>query len=128
MYVTCFIIVICKNQRRQTTLLVLYNLFCKTDHRYVQLRGDMYKLLCIILRICILLFAGGGKRIRYSISSGDPYSYFVIDSYSGDIKTASNLDHEKHSSVLLNVQAMTNEPSSYGHCQVKTMGPIFCLQ
>lgn len=37
---------------------------------------------------------------------------------SGTIRTGSELDHEAHASVLLNVQAMSGEPPAYGHTQV----------
>ncbi|KAG8225978.1 hypothetical protein J437_LFUL006207, partial [Ladona fulva] len=59
--------------------------------------------------------------VRYSIYSGDPNGYFTIDPVSGAIRTASELDHEAYQSVLLNVQAMSGDPPSYGHCQVNVI-------
>ncbi|XP_056635801.1 protein dachsous [Diorhabda sublineata] len=60
----------------------------------------------------------GRSNVRYSIYSGDPDGLFSIDSLTGVIATASNLDHETKSSVLLNVQATSGEPPVYGHTQV----------
>ncbi|CAB3367491.1 Hypothetical predicted protein [Cloeon dipterum] len=60
----------------------------------------------------------GSGVVRYSIYSGDPNGYFNIDPLSGTIRTSSSLDHETHSSVLLNVQAMSGDPPTYGHSQV----------
>ncbi|XP_072375676.1 protein dachsous-like, partial [Diabrotica undecimpunctata] len=61
---------------------------------------------------------GGRSNIRYSIYSGDPDGLFSIDSVTGVIATASNLDHETKSNVLLNVQATSGAPPVYGHTQV----------
>ncbi|KAF2367299.1 Cadherin [Trinorchestia longiramus] len=61
---------------------------------------------------------GGGGRVRYSIYSGDPNGYFSIGQQTGILKTASPLDHESQSSVLLNVLATTGSPPTYGHTQV----------
>lgn len=61
----------------------------------------------------------GGVKVRFSISSGDPEAYFTIDPSSGVIKTTNRLDHELHSSVLLNVQAVGEQPpTTFSHCQV----------
>lgn len=61
---------------------------------------------------------GSRSSVRYSIYSGDPDGYFNIDPVAGTIRTASALDHEAHQSVLLNVQAMSGDPPTYGHTQV----------
>nr|XP_022912562.1 protein dachsous isoform X1 [Onthophagus taurus] len=61
---------------------------------------------------------GGRQPIRYSIYSGDPDGYFRIDAVTGAIRTASTLDHETRSSVLLNIQVKTGDPPIYGHTQV----------
>lgn len=58
--------------------------------------------------------------IRYSIYSGDPDGYFSIDSTSGNIRIASELDHEKKPQVLLNIQAAGNDPHYSGFAQVRT--------
>ena len=52
--------------------------------------------------------------------SGDPNSYFDIDSGSGEIRTASAIDYETVSSVLLNIQAQSGNPPSYGQAQVNS--------
>lgn len=57
--------------------------------------------------------------MRYSISSGDPHSYFQIDAISGTIRTANTLDHEKDSSLLLNIQVTSDEPRAFSHAQVR---------
>ena len=56
--------------------------------------------------------------MRYHIYSGDPDGAFSIDPESGEISTAGRLDHEQHSSVLLNVQAVSGQPPTFGHSQV----------
>ncbi|ODM94994.1 Protein dachsous [Orchesella cincta] len=61
----------------------------------------------------------GGSKVRFSISSGDPEAYFTVDPSTGVIKTANKLDHELHRSVLLNVQAVGEQPpTTFSHCQV----------
>ncbi|KYB28093.1 Protein dachsous-like Protein [Tribolium castaneum] len=62
--------------------------------------------------------SGDRKNIRYSIYSGDPEGFFRIDPSTGAIRTASALDHELRSSVLLNIQATNGDPPVYGHTQV----------
>lgn len=57
--------------------------------------------------------------VRYSIYSGDPDGYFSIDALTGDVHIASQLDHETKALVLLNVQATSGEPPSYGQTQVR---------
>lgn len=64
------------------------------------------------------MVTGGRSEVRYSIYSGDPDGYFVIDSTTGAIKTGSNLDHETRAYVLLNIQAYSGDPPVYGHTQV----------
>lgn len=56
--------------------------------------------------------------MRYAIYSGDPDGYFSIDADFGAIRTAGQLDHEAHETVLLNVQAMSGDPPTYSHTQV----------
>nr|CAD7392289.1 unnamed protein product [Timema cristinae] len=58
------------------------------------------------------------SSVRYSIYSGDPEDLFSIDLISGNLRTASLLDHETRQSVLLNVLATSGDPPSYGHTQV----------
>ncbi|XP_014247424.1 protein dachsous [Cimex lectularius] len=60
----------------------------------------------------------GKSAVRYSIYSGDPDGYFNIDPASGVLRTTGRLDHEHHSSLLLNVQATSGSPPAYGHAQV----------
>lgn len=58
--------------------------------------------------------------MRYSIYSGDPDGYFSIDPVSGNIRVSNMLDHEAKAQVLLNIQATSGDPPSYGHTQVIT--------
>ncbi|KAG1676563.1 Protein dachsous [Nymphon striatum] len=60
----------------------------------------------------------GSNGVRYSIHSGDPNGYFTIDPMTATITTNSKLDHESHPFILLNVQAQSGQPPSYGHAQV----------
>ena len=61
-------------------------------------------------------------HLTYATYSGDPDGYFSIDSKKGIIRVNSgNIDHEKHSSLLLNIQAKEGAapgPYTYGHIQV----------
>ncbi|XP_022237895.1 protein dachsous-like [Limulus polyphemus] len=59
------------------------------------------------------------EGIKYSIYSGDPEGYFTINPVSGSIATRGSIDHETHPVLLLNVQATSGHPPSYGHTQVK---------
>ncbi|XP_067127599.1 LOW QUALITY PROTEIN: protein dachsous-like [Centruroides vittatus] len=56
--------------------------------------------------------------VRYAIYSGDPESYFSIDPLRGNIISKDRLDHEKHPFLLLNIQATSGHPPTYGHTQV----------
>lgn len=60
----------------------------------------------------------GALGLRYSIYSGDPEGYFSIDPLMGSITVQKPLDHEEHPFLLLNVQATSGNPPSYGHTQV----------
>ena len=62
--------------------------------------------------------------MRYSIYSGDPDGYFSIDPVSGNIRVGNLLDHEAKAQVLLNIQATSGDPPSYGHTQVNKSFPI----
>lgn len=62
---------------------------------------------------------GGSKDISYSISSGDPYGYFTVDSSTGTIRTALPLDHETCSSLELEIQARYGFPPAYGTTRVR---------
>uniref|UniRef100_T1JHQ6 Cadherin domain-containing protein n=1 Tax=Strigamia maritima TaxID=126957 RepID=T1JHQ6_STRMM len=53
-------------------------------------------------------------NLHYSIYSGDPNGYFSIEPQTGRISTNKVLDHEKHPFILLNVQAQSGRPPSYG--------------
>ncbi|CAG9820098.1 unnamed protein product [Phaedon cochleariae] len=65
-----------------------------------------------------ILDNAGRSGVRYTVYSGDPGGYFNINPITGAIITASNLDHETKSSVLLNIQATSGDPPVYGHTQV----------
>ena len=70
-------------------------------------------------------FSTDTDGVRYSIYSGDPNGYFSINPVTGMIRTNSELDHEGHPFVLLNVAAMTGEPPTFGHSQVNiTIGDV----
>lgn len=62
------------------------------------------------------------NSISYAIYSGDPNGYFSIDPRAGTISAKSaNIDREKYSHLLLNVQAYTGQypgPYRYAHTQV----------
>ncbi|CRK94042.1 CLUMA_CG007566, isoform A, partial [Clunio marinus] len=62
--------------------------------------------------------SGSRGAVRYSIYSGDPNGFFSIDPVTGNIRVANLLDHETKSQVLLNIQATSGDPPSYGHTQV----------
>lgn len=68
---------------------------------------------------CVLLSCAGSDSARYSIYSGDPNGYFSINPVTGTIRTNTDLDHETHPFVLLNVAAMTGDPPTFGHSQVR---------
>ena len=62
------------------------------------------------------------EPISYSIYSGDPDGYFTIDPRHGTISVkSSSIDREKHSFLLVNVQAYTGRypgPYRYAHTQI----------
>lgn len=69
------------------------------------------------------LEGGSGEQvISYAIYSGDPDGYFSIDPRQGTISVkSSNIDRERYSHLLLNVQAYTGQypgPYRYAHTQV----------
>lgn len=76
----------------------------------------------------ILLSCAGSDSARYSIYSGDPNGYFSINPVSGTIRTNTDLDHETHPFVLLNVAAMTGDPPTFGHSQVRTKNVTLFLK
>ncbi|KAM8897984.1 protocadherin-16 [Spinachia spinachia] len=59
------------------------------------------------------------KDIFYTISSGDPDGYFLVDSASGTIRTALPLDHETCSNLDLEIQARSGLPPAYGISRVR---------
>lgn len=75
--------------------------------------------MSLVIEIGICLFAGEHSSIRYSIYSGDPDGLFRIDTITGSIQTARELDHETRANVLLNIQATSGDPPVYGHTQVR---------
>ncbi|CAH1803297.1 unnamed protein product, partial [Owenia fusiformis] len=56
--------------------------------------------------------------ISYSIISGDPNGFFSMGQTTGVISVNSGLDHDTTKFALLNVQAMSGDPPSYGNAQV----------
>lgn len=65
------------------------------------------------------LFSDHSSPIRYTIHSGDPEGYFTLDSSTGVIRTAGNLDHEATGTLVLSVQASSRSPPLYSYAQVK---------
>ncbi|KAI4894375.1 hypothetical protein NFI96_017390, partial [Prochilodus magdalenae] len=61
---------------------------------------------------------GAFKDISYTISSGDPDSYFTIDSETGALRTSLPLDHEARPSLELEVQASSGSPPAFGQTRV----------
>lgn len=72
----------------------------------------------ILLLFFLFNYTGSRGAVRYSIYSGDPNGFFSIDPVTGNIRVANLLDHETKSQVLLNIQATSGDPPSYGHAQV----------
>ncbi|XP_019384093.1 PREDICTED: protocadherin-16, partial [Crocodylus porosus] len=62
---------------------------------------------------------GHSDDIFYSISSGDPHSYFSIDSGSGQLCVSLPLDHEAQAVLVLDVQARSGSPPAYSNTRVK---------
>ncbi len=66
--------------------------------------------------------SNSNSGISYAIYSGDPDGYFSIDPRAGTISAKSgNIDRERYSHLLLNVQAYTGQypgPYRYAHTQV----------
>uniref|UniRef100_A0AAR5P542 Cadherin domain-containing protein n=2 Tax=Dendroctonus ponderosae TaxID=77166 RepID=A0AAR5P542_DENPD len=86
--------------------------------RYVFAVMENVKKDFVVGHVKAAVINNGRNNVRYSISSGDPDGLFRIDSITGAIKVSGNLDHETRASVLLNVQATSGNPPSYGHTQV----------
>ena len=61
------------------------------------------------------------SSVLYSIVSGDPDGFFDMDLLSGEIRTDLALDHDRIPYVLLNIQAQSGNPPSYGQAQVGRM-------
>ena len=57
--------------------------------------------------------------IRYSIVSGDEDGYYTMDAQTGQIRTARGLDYSERPVSLLNIQAESGSPPSYGRAQVR---------
>nr|XP_056711025.1 protocadherin-23 [Euleptes europaea] len=58
------------------------------------------------------------ETISYTISSGDPYGRFSIDSQNGIIRTKKQLDHETHCHTVLTVQSQLGSSPVYSNAQV----------
>lgn len=84
-------------------------------------------LITHICNVLLSLLCPGSDTARYSIYSGDPNGYFSINPVTGVIRTNTELDHETHPFVLLNVAAMTGEPPTFGHSQVYAPSPNLFL-
>ncbi|XP_037124749.1 protocadherin-16-like isoform X1 [Syngnathus acus] len=59
------------------------------------------------------------KDISYSISSGDPDGYFIVDAATGTIRTALPLDHESCPRLDLEIQARFGSPPAFGASRVR---------
>lgn len=62
-----------------------------------------------------------GSAVSYSIYSGDPSRNFSIDQHTGSIGILRYLDYEAQKTVLLNIQASTENPPSFNHTQVEVV-------
>ena len=68
---------------------------------------------------CTFLFISENTaEVMYSIQSGDPNRYFSLDQTTGELSVYMPPDHEQSPVVLLNVQAASGNPPTYGHTQV----------
>ena len=65
------------------------------------------------------LSAGSPKDILYTISSGDPTSYFSVDPDTGALRTSLPLDHEAQPVLDLELQACSGSPPAYGQTRVR---------
>ncbi|TSX58293.1 Protocadherin-16 [Bagarius yarrelli] len=62
---------------------------------------------------------GASKDISYTISSGDPESYFTVDLETGALRTSLPLDHEAWPSLELEVQARSGSPPVFAQTLVR---------
>ncbi|XP_023681833.1 protocadherin-16-like isoform X1 [Paramormyrops kingsleyae] len=61
---------------------------------------------------------GASQGMTYSICSGDPEGYFVVDWETGVLRTNKPLDHEARPSLELEVQASSGSPPAFGQTRV----------
>jgi len=112
--------------RRLTWQSGLFFLLTK-DQVYKKKHDPFNCCNCLIFFLpCIVNGVGTGK-VRYSISSGDPNESFKIDGGTGVIKTMNHLDHEKYSTVLLNVIATEQNGAGFSHAQVNFIIITLCI-
>uniref|UniRef100_A0A4W4G0C1 Protocadherin-16 n=1 Tax=Electrophorus electricus TaxID=8005 RepID=A0A4W4G0C1_ELEEL len=62
---------------------------------------------------------GSVKDVVYTISSGDPDGYFMVDPETGALRTSLPLDHEARPSLELEVQARSGSPPAFGQARVR---------
>ncbi|XP_076876271.1 protocadherin-16 [Brachyhypopomus gauderio] len=62
---------------------------------------------------------GATKDIFYTISSGDPDGYFMVDHETGALRTSLPLDHEARPTLELEVQARSGSPPAFGQARVR---------
>ena len=80
--------------------------------------------LCIIHWFSLTL---SDDPVSYTIVSGDPNGYFMINSQTGAITTNADLDHDSQPSVLLNIQAQSGNPPNFGSAQVSSSNQLISL-
>ncbi|XP_030648412.1 protocadherin-16 [Chanos chanos] len=62
---------------------------------------------------------GVSKDVSYTIASGDPDGYFMVDPETGALRTSLPLDHEARPSLDLEVQARSGSPPAFGQTRVR---------
>lgn len=63
------------------------------------------------------VYGGSSANIHYSIVSGDKHSFFRINTETGWIHTAKELDHDEYPSILLNIMADVGTTPIFGTTQ-----------
>uniref|UniRef100_A0A672QNN4 Protocadherin-16 n=1 Tax=Sinocyclocheilus grahami TaxID=75366 RepID=A0A672QNN4_SINGR len=62
---------------------------------------------------------GVSKDVTYTISAGDPDSYFMVDPETGALRTSLPLDHESRPFFDLEIQARSGSPPAFGETRVR---------
>uniref|UniRef100_A0A673I4K9 Protocadherin-16 n=1 Tax=Sinocyclocheilus rhinocerous TaxID=307959 RepID=A0A673I4K9_9TELE len=62
---------------------------------------------------------GVSKDVTYTISAGDPDSYFMVDTETGALRTSLPLDHESRPFFDLEIQVRSGSPPAFGETRVR---------